>query len=373
MGLPNGDTGVSNLPHQVDANEVEQGASIAAGAGPAERGSTSAAPPLSGGRGLAAGGWSLVVRRRRWLVLVAVATGLLSGATGVVWNWLLPPSGGVVASFVFAVGLWILLFGAVVTVVVLVDRRPRRRVVVVTLLVMLVALPGAPAGWFWTFAVSHGPDGAQCPECAVLAYLDAGPLGGDVGANSAEFDAVLCVGRRDELRRQAQTIRDEARVLEDGQLRYFRTEYNGSTTTVTAGGQQATVRRGVYFVYARAATSGNAGATWDVDAGTWTFHLIDSDGWQVCGVDTPDICTQVFVCDPAKRRPVPSPSPSDDDPLGRLRSALPCQPLDPLREWHHCPLSEPQIRPSRFENSLVFQVRNRVYPLTLPGGFHWDL
>jgi hypothetical protein len=164
-------------------------------------------------------------------------------------------------------------------------------------------------------------------------------LGGAFRPDTAEFDAVLCPGRRNELRRQAQMIRDQARIMEDDQLSYFRTEYNGSTTTLTGDG--ATVRRGVYFMYAWAPTNRNAGGTWDIDAGTWTFHLTNSDGWQVCGVDTPDMCTQVFVCDPSKRRPVPSTTPSDDDPLGRLRSALPCQPLDPFREWHNCPSDSP--------------------------------
>lgn len=39
--------------------------------------------------------------------------------------------------------------------------------------------------------------------------------------------------------------------------------------------------------------------------------------------------------------PAPSPSPSNDDPLGLndLASHLPCGPLDPLREWHSCPPS----------------------------------
>jgi hypothetical protein len=205
---------------------------------------------------------------------------------------------------------------------------------VVTLLGVLLAVPCAPAGWFWTYAVSHGPEGAQCPECAVLVYLDSGPLGGGIGADSAEFDAVLCSGRRGELRRQAAMIRDQARIMEDGRLSYSRTEYNGSTTTLISGG--ATVRRGVYFMYLWTPSSGNGGA-WDMDAGTWTFHLVNSDGWQVCDVDTPDICAQVFVCDPTKRQPLPSPTPSNDDPLGRLRSGLPCQPFDPLRQWHACP------------------------------------
>jgi len=255
MALPNGDIEQARLPHQPDSNGVELREPVAAGAGSVERGPASAVP---GGPGLAAGVGLVVARRWRWLVVLAVVTGLLSAATGLVWNWLLPPTGGAAASLVFVVGLWVLLFAASVTVVVLVDRRPRRRVVVVTLLAVLVALQGAPAGWFWTFAVSHGPDGAQCPECAVVAYLDAGPLGGEVGADIPKFDAVLCAGRRDELRRQAQTIRDQARIMEDDQLSYFRTEYHGSTTTLTRDG--ATVRRGVYFMYAWAATSGNAGA-----------------------------------------------------------------------------------------------------------------
>jgi hypothetical protein len=37
----------------------------------------------------------------------------------------------------------------------------------------------------------------------------------------------------------------------------------------------------------------------------------------------------------------PSPSPSADDPLGAVRSMLPCGPADPFRQYHDCPTVSP--------------------------------
>jgi len=103
--------------------------------------------------------WTILRRGRGWLLTIAIATGVVSGLAGLVWTWLLPPSGGLTASVAFAVCLWVVLFAAGAAVLALVDRRARRRTrLLVLLTIALVVLCGAPPGWFWTFAGDHGPE-----------------------------------------------------------------------------------------------------------------------------------------------------------------------------------------------------------------------
>ncbi len=84
-----------------------------------------------------------------------------------------------------------------------------------------------------------------------------------------------------------------------------------------------------------------------VDKGEETWHVqLEHQllgGWKVCHIDVPDPIKD----HPALQDPKPSPSPSDDDPLGRrqLASQLPCGPLDPLRQLRNCPSDSPSPSP----------------------------
>ncbi|GAA5187761.1 hypothetical protein GCM10023322_36810 [Rugosimonospora acidiphila] len=298
--------------------------------------SVSASSPLDRAR--------LVLRRRRqWLVAVVVAAALIALASSAVWSWLLPPTAGPRASAAFAVGLWALLTAAGVAVVVLVDQRPRRRVrrVGVALIAIAVAVL-APVGWFDTFAVSHAPNGVGSPEAAVYAYFSSGPIGGQFGGGADELAAVLCESRRTQLRDQAQRIADDIhRSAAGGVVSFFGVDSSGGVPVVT--GDRATLTEPVTLSFAYVDPQ-PAGAVFDdVDAGAWTFHLVNSDGWQVCEVDAPQLCGKVLACDHAAAgaptdSPTASPSPSPAwDPLAPLRSKLPCQPGDPLRSLRACP------------------------------------
>ncbi len=137
------------------------------------------------------------------------------------------------------------------------------------LAVALLLVCGVPGGWFWTFAVYHGPTGADCPKCAAARYLDYGPLGG-YSQDAMLFDRVLCPAGRAQLHHQAEQIRAAVAVLKDQQLGHFRTDYNGSTTSTA--GADTTVTRGVLLVYLWKPGAPNAGSYWTIDARIWTFH-----------------------------------------------------------------------------------------------------
>jgi len=106
-----------------------------------------------------------------------------------------------------------------------------------------------------------------------------------------------------------------------------------ATITVTVG-LQATLRFGV---------PDDQSHPMGVDEGeeTWNVHLEHQlfGGWKVCRIEVPNPIKD----HPASLDPKPSPSPTDDDPLGRgqLASSLPCGPLDPFRQYHTCPSDSP--------------------------------
>jgi hypothetical protein len=65
----------------------------------------------------------------------------------------------------------------------------------------------------------------------------------------------------------------------------------------------------------------------------------DRTGWRLWSVTMPPWCGQdgYSRCDSGTApSPSPSTSPAPDDPLGGVRSMLPCEPSDPLRQYHDC-------------------------------------
>ncbi len=117
------------------------------------------------------------IARRRWvwLIVIPIVAGLVTVPVAVVLGWLLPPTGGLRAVVAYAVALWLALVLVGVAVVVLVDQRPPRRVVLLALAgVVTVPCCGVPGTTFWTFAVSHGPEGADCPACRATLRINIG-------------------------------------------------------------------------------------------------------------------------------------------------------------------------------------------------------
>jgi hypothetical protein len=70
----------------------------------------------------------------------------------------------------------------------------------------------------------------------------------------------------------------------------------------------------------------------------------DRTGWRLWSVTMPPWCGQdgYSRCNTGTApSPSPSASPSPGDPLGGVRSMLPCGPSDPLRQYHDCPSPSP--------------------------------
>jgi hypothetical protein len=102
---------------------------------------------------------------------------------------------------------------------------------------------------------------ASCASCAVFDYFATGSAGG-YSADSLAFQRVLCDANRSRLEGQADRIAADVQAATAG------IEYGLLHTDSTD--EQTTSRNGV-----------------TIDAHTWTFTLIDRDGWQVCTVATP--------------------------------------------------------------------------------------
>jgi hypothetical protein len=227
------------------------------------------------------------------LAAVALAAALVSAPVALLLGWLLPPTGGWWATGRFAAAMWACLAAAGAVLVVLAGLRPPRRTALpVAAAAAALVLCAVPAGGFWTFAVDHGPAGAACPTCAVLAYVGTGPLGGWT-ADEAAFSRVLCPERRGTLVAQADAM---ARDLREGLAGSGMSLFDVVTTgdRVSVAGNRATVETRVAFQF----TVGTGGT--DFLRSTprpWTFDLRGGDGgWRVCRVTAPPICGAVLRC-----------------------------------------------------------------------------
>ncbi len=220
--------------------------------------------------------------------------------------------------------------------------RPARRVSVVVIVAVLLLLCVVPIGGFWTFAVSHGPTGDSCASCAIVDYLAYGPTGG-YAADPLTFQRVLCDDHRSQLEAQADRIGADIQAATTGtQYGLLHADSNDEQTSAHNGA--TVVRSHVDFTFA-----GKDGYL-TIDAHTWTFTLTDRDGWQVCGVTTPNLCGPILYCTHPSPTPAPqsSPSPANTEDPG-LAGVYPtnlvpmdrCGPLDPFREWHSCPAQPP--------------------------------
>ena len=142
-------------------------------------------------------------------VALLLASGVVLVGTLAVAAWWTHPASGT-QSLVVAGGLaWLVLSGVGVAVVLV----GRRRIagggaVALVLVLVVVAACGIPAGVFWSVGVHHGPDGADCASCAVIEWLDDGPLGG-YSSDPVTYDQSMCAGASGRLRAQATQIRRE--------------------------------------------------------------------------------------------------------------------------------------------------------------------
>jgi hypothetical protein len=268
-------------------------------------------------------------RRWPWLTVLLAVAALVSAPVGAILGWLSPVAEAY-ETLAFTLGLWLTLAAAGVAVVALVDQRPSQGTTLVTLgIVAAVLLCGVPVGAFGIFAVDHGASGAECPECAVTTYLASAPFAG-YASDELAFGRVLCDGRRDELQRQADVMAHEVRAVSSSWQKV-----SSSDELVSVDGTTVSVSARVSLDIAAGEQQSAGVTTWRYDLGSWTFAMVEDDGWLVCGVDAPRLCGEVLNCDPPA--PTPSTSPTEEDLLQHPREMLPCGPRDPFRERRNCP------------------------------------
>ena len=211
------------------------------------------------------------------------------------------------------------------------DRFSRARVVALFVAFLLVVCGGTTVfGLWWRFGVDHERATSTCATCAVDQFLSAGPLGG-LTADQQRFDDVTCGSQRSTLSAQMQDIAASVQRATGGTpWSLGRTEVASSTT------EGNSIRAEVHLVFGRSGTAD----TLSTDVGTWTFIMSHSDGWQVCGLQTPELCDAYLNCD-HQTSPSAEPSPSDSGLLRNLDPLQRCGPKDPFRQYHDCPSQSP--------------------------------
>ncbi len=222
----------------------------------------------------------------------------------------LRPSTGLAGLLTLGVFLWLVLGTCVAVAVSLARTRPGRQVTVAVLAMVLVAvLCAVPGSLLWTFGDNHPPDqGATCPQCAVITYLSAGPLGG-YQVDATAFDGVLCTANRGQLAAQAAQVAEWVRVdLDDIGNTWGFLGVTTSNDRLTLTGTTGTQVSMVTFQFSRNDPAQGI-LFYDDNAGDWTFQLVNQHGWRVCGVQIPPMCGTVLRCTPTPSgQPVIPPS-----------------------------------------------------------------
>jgi hypothetical protein len=207
---------------------------------------------------------------------------------------------------------------------------PRLRVIVLVIACLIVVCGGtAVFELWWNFGVDHTRASSTCASCAVDQFLASGPIGG-LTSNAERFNESTCGSQRPVLTQQMQSIATSVdRATTGTPWSLARTEVGASDTSGSS------INAHVRLIFGRSGST----ETLATDVGTWTFTMTHSDGWQVCGLQTPELCDTYLNCthDSAPSGPSPSPSGllSNLDPLQR------CGPKDPFREYHDCPSPPP--------------------------------
>jgi hypothetical protein len=203
----------------------------------------------------------------------------------------------------------------------------RLRMLALSVACLIVVCGGtAVVGLWWKYGVDHERSSSTCASCAVDQFLATGPLGG-VTENRSRFDETICGAQRADLTTQMRDISASVdRATSGTPWSLSRTEVASSDTAGT------TINAHVRLIFGRPGTI----ETLSTDVGTWTFTMTNSDGWQVCGLRTPELCDTFLNCAHATS-PSSAPSASPTGLLSNLDPLTRCGPKDPFRQYHDCP------------------------------------
>ncbi len=167
------------------------------------------------------------------------------------------------------------------------------------------AVPGVlVARWFVSGTLAAG-QGAASPSLAVLDYFQDTPVGGPLAGDEIEFN-LFCDRNQDALHRQVlDLVKTAKRVEIPGKIAFDRVEEHPSAGVEAIDGDRATYTTRASWNYTNINPERRPGEWmwWSSAYHDWTFHLVNDNGWRVCGVDAPDPCATEakMACD----RPAP--------------------------------------------------------------------
>jgi hypothetical protein len=223
----------------------------------------------------------------------------------------------------------------------------RWRSVAVAVAVVLGLCVAAPVGYLvWPIVVGtlHADHGEPSPRAALLRFV----FSFEDGPDATGVDRLIVPERRGQLGGQR---RDYLKAIAaDSKATGWSATFENTAPEpgdrVEIHGDRASVvdhYRARWTPPANQRTTGGA-VTWiDGEPHAWRAEARkDRTGWRLWSVTIPPWCGTYSRCGTAPAPAgSPRPSPSPDDPLGAVRSMLPCGPADPLRQYHDCPSASP--------------------------------
>lgn len=181
--------------------------------------------------------------------------------------------------------------------------------------------------------------GADCPSCAATDWTTVmGSLWWDTDGELRAEKNVSPEHRPDLMARRRAYI-DQIRADARRYPAVAGADFDPHTGTHPAIDVQGDIATVVLHVAARWPNARGNGAPWMYSStADWQFTVHhDHTGWRITALTMPPWCGSYSRCDTPPPPQSASSSPSPDDPLGNLRSMLPCGPKDPFRDWHSCP------------------------------------
>ena len=190
-----------------------------------------------------------------------------------------------------------------------------------------------------TYGVATAADkGADCPSCAAAdwANLMSSLWWNTDGETGAAKD--LAANQRSALLAQRRTYINQIRADARRNPAVARADFDPHTGTPPTVQVQADTATVVLHVAARWPDTTPGGLWVYSSIADWPFTVRhDASGWRITKLTMPPWCGTYSRCDAPPPNQSASQSPTPFDPLGNLRSMLPCGPSDPLRQWHSCP------------------------------------
>lgn len=242
-------------------------------------------------------------RKRHHVARVILGAAALAGL--VCCGWVAVQfAGSLLADFTFFVAppgvMALVAVAAVLGWITGVLRRWSKTRVALVALALIVATPAAILGGWIIKGTLDAGKGALCPTCAIDEYI------WNVLDEPIRLRNALCADRRDELDQQARSWRDTYHAALNRWQLTARLDI-AAPTHKEVNENRANVTMPVAHTHDNHWRIGGIASRKEVP---WHFELVNDNGWRVCAVTLPNVCTQLTICD----GPPPTPSPTTATP-----------------------------------------------------------